>query len=97
MKTSSRVGELGCCLRNTLAFVLPFESNAGKGTKCVTVGFAVMGGEESLHGSVQSTNGDMLQEEFLLDLNVVCMFGERRKIKPTVSKAVQEQWQWQQL
>lgn len=50
MKTSSKVGELGCCLGNTLAFVSSSERLKGviwaKGTKCVTVGLAAMGAEE---------------------------------------------------
>lgn len=50
MKTPSKVGELGYCLGNALAFVSSSESLKGviwaKGTKCVTVGLAAMGAGE---------------------------------------------------
>lgn len=64
MKTFSGVGELGCWLRNTLAFLSSFDSLKGviqaKRAQSVTVGFTAMGGVEGLNGSVQSINGNML-------------------------------------
>lgn len=63
VKTFSRVGELGCWLGNTLAFLSSFGSLKrviqAKGAKSVTVGFAAMGGLEGLNGSVQSINDNM--------------------------------------
>jgi len=64
VKTFSRVRELGCWIRNTLAFLSSSDSLKGviqaKGAKNVTVRFAAVGGVGVLNGSVQSINDNML-------------------------------------